>query len=56
MEKKLVPALFLSKKIKTKWTSGYVPNFIQLAFLVFPSQGLPKYINTKVLTTCFYQM
>ena len=28
--------------------------YIKFVFIVYPSQGLPKYINTKVLTTCFY--
>ena len=28
--------------------------YIKFVFIVYPSQGLPKYINTKVLTPCFY--
>ena len=47
----LSKALFLKKKIKhisesTAW------NLI-VCFFVCPIRGLPKYIQTKVLTTCF---
>ena len=31
-------------------------NVIDFVFIVCPSWGLPKYIKTKVLTTCFYLM
>ena len=29
-------------------------NFIQFVFIVYPDWKVPKYIKTKVLTTCFY--
>ena len=29
-------------------------NVVKLFFIVCPSQGLPKYVKTKVLATCFY--
>ena len=49
---KLVPEPFI--KIEITHTSGStVRNVMQLVFIVYPSGGLPKYINTKVLTTCF---
>ena len=50
---KTVPNSFNKIKIEhisrsTAW------HFIQFVFVVYPSQGLPKYIETKELTTCFY--
>ena len=39
------------KKIKIGHISG--SSFIQFVFIICPSQGLRKYIETKVLTTCF---
>ena len=51
---KLVPNPFL-KKEKTEHTSGWrVWSFIQFIFIAFLSRVLPNYIETKVLTTCFY--
>ena len=29
-------------------------NSIQFDFFIYPRRGLPKYIGTKNLTTCFY--
>ena len=51
---KLVPDPFL--KIKIDDISGWstVRNFLQLAFIVRPSPWLPKYMEVKVLNTCFY--
>ena len=45
----------LFKIIEIEHISGSaVWNFIQFVFIVYPSRGLLKYIETKVLTTCFY--
>ena len=47
--------LFLKKRKKNGHISASaVWNFIQFAFVVYSSWGLPKYIESKVLTTCFY--
>ena len=46
----LVPDPFI--KIKIEYISeSVVWNIIQFVFIVFQSEGLPKYIKTKVLTT-----
>ena len=46
-----------SWKIKIDHTSGStVWYFLQFAFVVCPSQGLPKYIKTKVHGTCFFYL
>ena len=43
-----------SEKIKIEYISGSAFwNFIQFVFSVYLSRGLPKYIETKVLITCF---
>ena len=43
-------------KIKIEHNSGStVGNFIQFVVIVSPSRGLPKYIETKMLTTCSYK-
>ena len=43
-----------SYKIKIKHISGStVLSVIKFVFIVCPSRVLPKYIKTKVLTTCF---
>ena len=31
-----------------------VLNILRFAFIASPSRDLPKYIKTKLLTTCFY--
>ena len=42
------------KKIKIKHISeSTVSNVTMFTFIVCPYRGLPKYIKTKVLTTCF---
>ena len=42
-------------KIKIEYISGTtVGNVIQFIFIACPCRGLPKSIETKVLTTCFY--
>ena len=43
---KLVPKAFTNKAF-------YKYPFIRFIFIVYSSQGLPKYIEIKVLTTCF---
>ena len=53
MVEKLVLDRFL--KIKIEHTSGStVWNVVQFVFIACPSRGLPKYVKTKLLTTCFY--
>ena len=48
-----VPDHFI-KKIKIKHISEYtVSNVTMFTFIVCPYRVLPKYIKTKVLTTCF---
>ena len=43
------------QKIKIEHISGSaVGNIIKFVFILCPSRGLPNYIKTKVLTTCFY--
>ena len=55
MVKKLVADLFLSKKSELGISlDQYFSSFIQPTFSVFSSPRLPKYISTKVPTTCFY--
>ena len=49
----LVPDLLWKAKIE-HISELIVWNQIQFAFIVCQNQGLPKYIETKVLTTCFY--
>ena len=45
--------LFIKIKIEhISWSTVW--NFMQFAFIVRPSQVLPKYIEIKALTTCFY--
>ena len=45
----------LLQKIKIDYISGStVWNVIRFVLIVYLSRGLPKYIETKVLTTCFY--
>ena len=45
--------LFL-KKLKLRISLDQQPEaWYSLLFAVCPSQGLPKYIETKVLTNCF---
>ena len=41
---------------KSNWANlgSTVWDFIQFVFIVCPSRGLPKYIASKMLTTCFY--
>ena len=42
------------KNIKIEHISGStVSSFTQCVYIVYPSRGLPKHIETKVLTTCF---
>ena len=50
---KLVPNPFLKNKIEHN-SGSTVLNFMKFVFIVCPSQGLPKYIETKMLTACFY--
>ena len=46
---------FLTKKIKIEHIfRSTVRSFIQFVFIVCPSKGLPKDIETKVLPTWFY--
>ena len=49
---KLVPGLLTKKKNEHVFRSA-VGNVIQFVFIVCPSRGLPKYVKTKVLNTCF---
>ena len=51
---KLVPGLLKKKKKKNEHVfRSTVGNVIQFVFIVCPSRGLPKYVKTKVLNTCF---
>ena len=53
MKEKLVADPFI--KIIIEHISGStVLNVIKIVFIACPSRGLPKYIKTEVLTTCFY--
>ena len=50
---KLLPDPFLKNKSWANlWSTVWI--FIQFVFIVWQSWGIPKYIETKVLTTCFY--
>ena len=43
------------KKIKIEDISGSTTwRFIQFVFILSPSQGLPKHIETNLLTTCYF--
>ena len=46
------PVSYPFLKDKNKHICG--SNFIQIAFILSPSQLQPKYIKVKVPTTCFY--
>ena len=50
MLEKLVPDPFIKSKIE-HGSRSTVRNVTKLAFIVWPSRGLPKYIKTKVMTT-----
>ena len=43
-------------KIKIEYICRTDQSFMQFDFFVCLSQGLPKYIENKVLTTCFYSI
>ena len=53
MGEKLLSYLFLKNQIEHMYGST-VWNFIKFVFIVCPRRGLRKYIEIKVLTTCFY--
>ena len=52
MVEKLVPDFFFLKT-KIEYIAA-VSSFVQFVFIASSSQGRPKHIETKVLTTCFY--
>ena len=43
-----------SKKSELDISLDQQPNFIQFAFIICQVKRLPKYIETKLQTTCFY--
>ena len=43
-----------SGMLKSFISRSTVWNVKKFAFILSPSRGLPKYIKTNVLTTCFY--
>ena len=53
MVEKLLSYLFLKNQIEHIYGST-VWNFINFVFIVCPSGGQRKYIEIRVLTTCFY--
>ena len=52
MLNELVPDFFFLKT-KIEYIAA-VSSFVQFAFIASSSQGRPKHIEIKVLTTCFY--
>ena len=42
------------KKSESSISLDQQSEMLQFVFIVCPSQGLPKYIKTKVLSACFY--
>ena len=52
MVEKLVPDLFIKNQIE-HISGSTARNVIQFPFILCLSEGLPKYIKTKVLTTYF---
>ena len=52
MVRKLVLDIFLKIRIG-HFSRSTVWNVLQFSLTVCPTGGLPKYIKTKVLTTCF---
>ena len=53
MVEKLLSYLFLKNQIEHIYGST-VWNFINFVFIVCPNGGQRKYIEIRVLTTCFY--